>query len=355
MDLWHELCSYKNLELAFKKARKHKTTKDYVIKFESQLKHNLMSLRIELLLHYYRPRHLVTLIIHDSKTRRISKSDFRDRVIHHALYNIIEPILEKTFIFDSYANRKGKGTLKAVERFDLLKRRISMNNTRPCYILKADIEKYFENINHKILLNLILKKIKDPRVIWLIKVIHSNSNKSGKGMPLGNLTSQFFANVYLNELDQFVKHKLKAKQYIRYVDDFVIFHHNYALLDRWKQEISMFLINSLKLNLHKDKTKIIKLGSRINFLGFRIFYHHKLLKKSNIKRFKRKYDEMKNEYSIGKVSYDGFYDFLEGWFAYAKNSNTYNFKKMITEDFGNISFNELSLKEFNRLYKEAKV
>ena len=135
-DLWQELCSYDNLFLAYKKARKHKTTLDYVLDFEKNLEHNLMLLRSELLLHSYKPKPLVHFIICDPKTRKISKSDFRDRVIHHALCNIIEPIFEKSFIFDSFANRIGKGTLKAVERFDFFKRKASKNNTLKCYVFK---------------------------------------------------------------------------------------------------------------------------------------------------------------------------------------------------------------------------
>ncbi len=215
-NLWPELCSYDNLFLAYKKARKHKTTKYYVIEFEKNLKENLLLLRTELLLHAYRPKPLVNFIVRDPKTRKISKSDFRDRIIHHALCNIIEPIFDKTFIHDSYANRINKGTLKALQRFDYFKKKVSKNDTVSCYVLKADIKKYFENINHEILLNIIKRKIKDNKVLWLIKLIinnHLEISKCKKGMPLGNLTSQFFANVYLNELDYFVKHDLKGEYY----------------------------------------------------------------------------------------------------------------------------------------------
>ena len=131
-NLYPELCSYNNLYLAYKKARKHKTTKYYVIKFEENLKNNILQLRSELLLIVYQPKSLVNFIIRDPKTRKISKSDFRDRVVHHALCNIIELIFEKIFIYDSYANRKGKGTLKAIQRFDYFKRKVSKKNTRPC-------------------------------------------------------------------------------------------------------------------------------------------------------------------------------------------------------------------------------
>ena len=173
--LWKEFTSYDNLKLAYQKARKHKTTKDYVIDFEKNLKTNLLLLRSELLLHSYRPKPLVNFIIRDPKTRKISKSDFRDRVIHHALCIIIEPIFEKGFIHDSYANRINKGTLKAIERFDYFKRKATKNNTIKAYVFKADIKKYFENINHKILLNIIKRKIRDKKVLWLIRLILSHA------------------------------------------------------------------------------------------------------------------------------------------------------------------------------------
>lgn len=256
-DLWQELCSYDNLELAYKKARKRKTTGDYVVNFEKDLQNNLLLLRSELLLHSYNPKPLVNFIIRDPKTRKISKSNFRDRIVHHALCNIIEPIFEKSFIYDSYANRTGKGTLKAIQRFDYFKRKISKNNTINCYAFKADIKKYFESVNHEILMKIINKKIKDNKILWLIRKIFNNGGggrSTQKGMPLGNLTSQFFANVYLNELDQFVKHKLKAKYYIRYVDDFVILHNNKQTLEKYKEQINNFL-KTIKLELFYKTSK----------------------------------------------------------------------------------------------------
>ncbi|MEK6947299.1 MAG: reverse transcriptase/maturase family protein [Nanoarchaeota archaeon] len=247
-DLFNKLCSYENLELAFRKARKRKTLKHYVIEFERSLKQNILDLRNELIFHAYKPRLLKTFIVRDPKTRKISKSHFRDRVIHHALCNIIEPIFEKSFIHDSYANRINKGSLKAIERFDYFKRKVSKNNSRVCYVLKADIKSYFERVNHEILLNTIRKKIKDERIIWLITIILQNhrtspigGGRNGIGMPLGNLTSQFFANIYLDELDQFVKHELKSKYYIRYVDDFIILHHSKNVLAEYKTKINEFL------------------------------------------------------------------------------------------------------------------
>lgn len=286
-NLFSNLCSYENLESAFKKARKHKTLKSYVIEFERNLNDNLLLLQKELMAGTYRPKPLETFILRDPKTRVISKSDFRDRVVHHAICNIIEPIFEKTFIHDSYANRIGKGTLKAIKRYDLFKRKITRNNMHNSYVLKADILHYFETVDHKILLDILKQRIMDGEVISLVKIILDNhkTRKDGKGMPLGNLTSQFFANLYLNDLDYFVKHTLRVKYYIRYVDDFIIMQESENELEAYKKEIDAFLQNKLLLRLHPDKSRIVKIRSGIIFLGLRIFYYHKLLKKNNIKKF----------------------------------------------------------------------
>lgn len=353
-DLWQELCYYDNLLLAYKNARKHKTAKAYVLEFEKNLEHNLLMLRSELLLHSYSPKPLVNFIIRDPKTRKISKSAFRDRIVHHALCNVIAPIFESLFIHDSYANRLGKGTSKAIERFDFFKRKASRNNTLKCFLLKADIQKYFENVNHGVLLFIIQKRIADKRVLWLIKKILANNSFRHQGMPLGNLTSQFFANVYLNELDQFVKHSLKAKYYLRYVDDFVILHPDKNVLGEYKKKISAYLKNTLLLDLHPEKSKIFLLGERINFLGLRMFYFHKLIKKQNLKKFKNKLDNLQQQFADSKIDYDFLYDALEGWIAYASSADTYRLRAKITSAFEKDFSRQISTKEVNRLIKEQK-
>jgi RNA-directed DNA polymerase len=289
-DLYDQLCSYNNLFLAYQKARKRKTLKPYVLEFEKNLKDNLLELRAELLFHTYRPKPLTTFILRDPKTRKISRSDFRDRIIHHAVCNVIEEIFEKRFIFDTYANRKGKGVLKAVQRFEDFSRKVTKNNTCRAYAMKADIRHYFETVNHNILLKIIRKIVPDSRMIWLITLILGNYKTAitEKGMPLGNLTSQFFANVYLGELDNFVKHRLRCKYYIRYVDDFVIFHDSRECLEKYKSEINTFLTQHLDIDLHPEKSRIIPLSHGIEFLGFKIFPYYKILKSKNLRKFRRK-------------------------------------------------------------------
>ena len=336
-DLYIQITSKKNLFLAYKKARKGKSKKEYVNKFCESLEGNLSQLRLELLFHIYNPKPLKTFIVRDPKTRKISKSDFRDRVVHHALINTIEPIFDKTFIYDSYANRKGKGTLAALERFDKFKRKVSRNgkingwfnnNQVKGYCLKADIKHYFQTVDHNTLLAIIKKKIQCQRTIWLIKKIlgnYSEVGKQGRGMPLGNLTSQFFANVYLNELDYFIKHELKAKYYIRYVDDFVILHSEKSQLEIWKKQIEEFLNKELRLELHPEKSKIASLSEGIDFVGFRNFYFFRLLRKRNIRNMKIKI----KKFQRGEISEEKFTEIFQGWNAYAKWASSFNVIKKL--------------------------
>ena len=347
-NLYQNIYDFDNLLLAYQKARKGKTKKFYVIKFEKNLEKNLLDLQFELKNKFYKPLPLETFILRDPKTRKISKSDFRDRVVHHAIVNILEPIFEKTFIHDSCANRKGKGTLHALKRFEVFRRKVTNNFTSEAFCLKADIKHYFEEVDHEILLEIIKRKITEENVLWLIKKIlnvsyenakrsllsgsHEPSNKANfemereitKGMPLGNLTSQFFANIYLNELDYFVKHKLKAKYYIRYVDDFVILHKPKQQLEEWKEIILKFLREKLKLELHKDKSKIVSLSCGIDFVGFRNFYHFKLLRKRNIRKMINKVQKYKSK----EISKEKILEIFQGWQAHAKWSDSFKLRKL---------------------------
>ena len=355
-NLYLEIYNLSNLILAWREARKGKTKKEYVIEFEQNTLGNLLKLQEELKNQTYQPEPLNTFILRDPKTRKISKSAFRDRIIHHAIVRIIEPIFDNSFIYDSCANRIGKGNLFALNRFELFNRKVTKNNSRIAFCLKADIKHYFDEVNHQALIEIIRRKIKDKKVIWLIKQILNNASNSfcsrprslfeynfclaksfapperneflhKKGMPLGNLTSQFFANVYLNELDYFVKHKLKAKYYIRYVDDFVILHENKEQLEIWKAEIDRFLREILKLELHPQKSKIIPLSRGIDFVGFKNFWHYRLLRKRNIIKILSKIDEYKN----GELSKEKILESFQGWNAYAKWANSYKLRREVVK------------------------
>lgn len=348
-NLYPEIISLKNLVLAWEKAREGKTKKDYVIEFESNLQNNLFELHEELKKQTYKPETLINFIVKDPKTRKISKSAFRDRIIHHAICNIITPLFDRTFIYDSCANRKGKGNLFALKRLDSFVRKVSRNgkingwfnkNQIKGYCLKADIKHYFEEINLNILVEIIKRKITDEKVICLIKKILENSAKFGaprdvydsrivepKGMPLGNLTSQFFANVYLNELDYFVKHSLKAKYHIRYVDDFVILHNSKGQLEIWKAEIDKFLREKLKIELHPQKSKIIPLSRGIDFVGFRNFWHYKLVRKRNVRKILLKIEQYRN----GELSKEKILESFQGWNAYAKWADSFGLRRDVVK------------------------
>jgi retron-type reverse transcriptase len=340
-NLYKELCSYENLELAFIKARKRKTLKDYVIKFESELSNNLEQLRQELESFTYAPGKMTEFIVRDPKTRRIGAFPFRDRIVHHAICNVIQPIFEKDFIYDSFANQKNKGTHLAIKRLEKFIRKVSVvnKNTVTCggFALRADVRHYFDSVDHKILLEIIKRKIKDDKLILLIKNILENHKQEtiGKGIPLGNLTSQFFANVYLNELDKFVKHVLKARYYIRYVDDFIILHKNKAVLEKWKNEISNFLRSALQLELHPEKSRIISLNEGITMLGFRVFYRYRLLKKSNARRIWKRLERFKNEIDKNDITITDALKSIEGWMAYAKFANTHKLRQKVFKTFVN--------------------
>ena len=197
------------------------------------------------------------------------------------------------------------------------------------YFLKADIKHYFDTVDHEILLNMIKKRISDEKVLWLIKrILENNTKLELKGMPIGNLTSQFFANVYLNELDYFVKHKLKAKYYLRYVDDFVILHNNKKILEDYKEQIEIFL-KTIKLEIHPEKSKIYSLHKGVNLLGYRIFYHYRLLRKSSLRKFQKRLEKLLTQYKVGEIDCDKISSSITGWNGYAIWANTYKLRQTI--------------------------
>lgn len=327
-NLYSQTYSLLNLFYAFKKVRKGKSKRDYVKEFEKNLIFNLRCLQKELKNESYFPLPLKKFILRDPKTRVISKSEFRDRIIHHAVCNIIEPIFDKIFICDSCANRISKGSSFALKRLNKFKRKVTNNLTSKGFCLKADIKHYFQEIDREILIRLLEKKISCGKTLNLIIKILNNFDEE-KGMPLGNLTSQFFANVYLNELDYFVKHKLMVKYYIRYVDDFIILHNSKEQLEKWKKEIEIFLRERLRLELHPDKSKIINLSKGVDFVGFRNFYFHRLIRKRNKNSMRDKIKKNANKEKL--------IDSFQGWNAYAKWANSFYTRKNFSRKINKIN------------------
>ena len=331
-NLYPKIYSFDNLLLASKKAQKGKRYKNNVTAFHFKLEENLLLLQQELHNKTYLPGNYRTFQIYDPKERMISAAPYRDRVVHHALCNIIEPIFDKIFIYDSYANRKGKGTHKAIERYQQYARKYP-------YVLKCDIQKFFPSLDHICLKQAIQRKIKCVDTIWLIDTIIDNSNPQNgplvwfpqddlftpierkKGLPIGNLTSQFWANVYLNSLDHFIKEVLRVPGYIRYVDDFVLFGEKKQQLWKWKVELVNFL-HQLRLTIHPNKTQIYQVKDGVPFLGFQVFPYYKYVRKEKIKRYRRHLRKTLKEKRQGKVSPQQLEDQLNAWLGHIRSGQS---------------------------------
>lgn len=241
---------------------------------------NIITLHTELKNREYKHSPYHAFNISDPKPRNIHKALVRDRLLHHALYRQLYPFFDRTFIADSFSCRRYKGTHKAIQRFRTFSYKVSNNNTKTAWVLKCDIRKFFASIDHNTLLSIISRAICDTDTVALLaEIIGSfHSTQKGKGLPLGNLTSQLLVNIYMNEFDQYVKHKLKAKHYIRYADDFVFLSEDKKLLENILKEISTFLNENLKLSLHPDKVFIKTLASGVDFLGWVHFPDHSVLR-----------------------------------------------------------------------------
>ncbi|MBI2086976.1 MAG: group II intron reverse transcriptase domain-containing protein [Candidatus Zambryskibacteria bacterium] len=277
--MYERIISLENLFDAWVEFLKGKRKRKDVAEFSENLSENIYSLHLGLLNKTYRHSSYSAFNISDPKPRNIHKASVRDRLLHHAIHRIIYLYFDKKFISDSYSCRLNKGTHKAMERFESFSHKVSKNNTKQCWVLKCDIKKFFASIDHNLLRYIVIKYIPDENINWLLfQIIESFHTAPGKGLPLGNLTSQLLVNIYMNEFDQFVKHKLKAKHYIRYADDFVFFSQNKSELEVFIRYIVHFLQSELKLKLHPDKVFIKTLSSGVDFLGWVHFPDHRVLR-----------------------------------------------------------------------------
>lgn len=305
-----DIVCLENLLEAWQEFVRGKRGKKDVQHFSMRLMDNIFALHEDLLQHTYKHGGYQAFKINDPKPRDIHKATVRDRLLHHAIYRKLCPFFDKTFIADSYSCRLEKGTHKSINRFRGFAYKVSKNNTQTCWILKCDIRKFFANIDHTILLNILKEYIPDKNIMWLLEEVIESFNTKGKigvGLPLGNLTSQLFVNIYMNKFDQFVKHKLKEKYYIRYADDFVIFSENKKWLESIVIYFGKFLHGELKLELHPDKVFIKTLASGVDFLGWVNFSDHRVLRTASKRRMlKRLKDnptpETLNSY-LGILSY----------------------------------------------------
>jgi RNA-directed DNA polymerase len=340
--LYPQIHDFENLYWAYRKARRGgKRKKETVAAFELDLEANLWQLHEELCAQRYRPGPYHSFYIVERKRRLISAAPFRDRVVHHALCRVIEPVFERRFIHDSYACRLGKGTHRAVARAQAFARRRR-------YVLQCDVEQFFPSVDHQILRSFIAHHIADEKVLWLVdQILDSGAGVLAseyrmrwfpgddllsairpRGLPIGNLTSQHWANVYLDRLDHFVKEDLRCHCYLRYCDDFLLFHDDRDVLWAWREAIIDFL-QKLRLCLHEERAVVYPCRTGIPWLGFRVFPHYRLLRKDNVKSFTHRLRRLQQAYATGQIDAEQVGVSIQSWIAHASHANTYRLRQRI--------------------------
>ena len=318
-DNYHHIISLENLLEAWKEFIRGKHKRKDVEEFELHLADNLLAIHRELALKTYRHSRYEAFNISDPKPRNIHKARVKDRVVHRAIYRILYPFFDRLFTADSYSCRNDKGIHKALNRFRSFARKASCNHTRTVWALKCDVRKFFASIDQDVLLRILEKHIPDRDILELLKeIIGSFHTEEGKGLPLGNLTSQLLVNVYMNEFDQFMKHQAKTKYYIRYADDFVIFSDNKEQLKTTLLQISAFLEFRLGLKLHPDKVFIKTVASGVDFLGWTHFPDHRVLRTVTKNRAFRNIREK-----------EGKRETVESYLGLMKHGNGYKIRKRI--------------------------
>ena len=308
MSSFADVYDYHHLYEAYLRARKAKRYHSEVLRFSYRLEGNLIQLQNELMWRTYEVGVYRPFVVHDPKTRQVVALPFRDRVVQQSLNAVLEPVFDRRMIHDSFACRSGKGTHQAA-------RRVSHFLGKPAnhYYLKADIKSFFRSVNRRILSSLLAEHIDDDGLLWLIARVLDSSPSAG--LPIGNLVSQLFANVYLHELDHLVKHELGVRYYVRYMDDFLIFHANKAVLWDLLAEIRRFLEDELALRLNQ-KTRIDKTSRGVEFVGYRIWRGNKLIKKQSLNRMRRK----ARAWRSGKMKDDRFLASAGSWIGHARDT-----------------------------------
>jgi retron-type reverse transcriptase len=352
-NMYPSIYDFENLYEAWDSARKGKRYRDDVLKFSADLEANLIDLQNHLIYGTYKVSAYRPFYVYEPKKRLIMALPFRDRVVQWAIYRNLNPIFDKQFIFDSYACRVGKGSHAAADRLQYWLRQTERKPQR-YYYLKLDISKYFYRVDHAILIEILKRKIKDERLVNLLStIINSEDTRFGLpagvdpdmcavedrlaevGMPIGNLTSQMFANLYLNELGQLAKHKLELHYYIRYMDDIIILHPDKRHLATVKQEIEEFLFNELHLELNK-KTAIRPTSMGIDFVGFRIWATHRKLKKKTAIKIKTRLKYLFRAFSRGEVTKEELDRSIASYRGILKHCNSYQFRQGLNKMYSEV-------------------
>lgn len=331
-NLYSQITTFDNLLRASKKSMSGKRTKNSVISFNFNLENELILLKQQLENKSYHPRPYSQFEVKEPKLRKICSSDFRDRVVHHAICNLIEPIFEKRSILDSYACRTGKGSHMAVARCQEFTRKFS-------YYLKCDIKKFFESIDHQVLKNILRKLFKDKDLLSLLDIIIDHKvpgNMLGKGLPIGNLTSQHFANLYLDQLDHYIKDALGIKGYVRYMDDFICFANSKKELWELLSKIDLFVVQNLKIELKAKVTQIAPVSEGIPFLGFRVYPQIIRIKRENLSRMKNKIKTKEIQFKKGHLSERDLVNSVGSIVAHVNHVNSLSIRRKIFKESLNL-------------------
>lgn len=349
-NLFDKIVDFENLYMAWESARKGKRYREEIMLFSDDLEANLIDIQNHLIYGTYKVGIYRPFYIYEPKKRLIMALPFRDRVVQWAIYRQLFPIFNRQFIFDSYACRPGKGTQKAIARLQYWLRQTD-RRPQKYYYLKLDIAKYFYRVDHRILEDILRRKIKDERLVDLLaSIINSEETKFGLpvgvepdcctavdrlenvGMPIGNLTSQMFANLYLHELDMFVKHGLGIHYYIRYMDDIIILHCDKRYLQAVKDEIETFLFDNLHLQLNK-KTAIRPCSTGIEFVGYRVWATHRKLKRKTAIKIRHAVKGIKNKQECGAMSQEAFNRRIASYKGLLKYCDSYGFRQKLNKMF----------------------
>ena len=353
-----DIFSFGNIYKCYLKCRRNKRNTINALKFELNAEEDILRLEKELKTKAYRPSRSILFFVKKPKLREIFAADFRDRVVHHILVGYLEPIFEKLFIYNSYSCRKDKGTHRAVMKLQSFIRKVSKNGKVRAYYLQLDIKSFFINIDKEILFSLIKKRTKNKDVLWLAEkiifhdctrnyIMRDKENllnklpqekslfgkKNIRGVPIGNLTSQFFANVYLNELDQFIKHRLRCRYYIRYTDDFVLLDNSRERLAKWMEKISRFLESELRLKLNPRQTKLQPVSNGIDFVGYVVRIDYILVRRRVVNNMDRKlnYFEKSDPNGLNYEMLENLRSSLQSYLGHFKWANSYRLREKLSK------------------------
>lgn len=333
-NLWPRIIAWESLIAAWERTARGRSRQRDVIAFRADLEPNLIEIQESLIHRTYRTGPYHRFLVFEPKRREIASLPLKDRVVQHALVGVLEPILDARMIEQSFACRIGKGAHAGA---DLAQRhlRATRREHGRVYALKADISKYFPSVSHDALKRILRRHVACRDTLWLIDGIIDSAGDDDallpRGIPIGNLTSQLFGNVYLNELDQFVRHVLRESRYLRYMDDFAIIHHDKQHLHDIRRAIEDFLWADLGLRTN-SKTQVFEVSDRgraLDFLGYRIWPTHRLLRKDSVNRMKRKLRRMQAKYHRGEMTWDEIDAVIVSWVGHARHASTWNLRTKI--------------------------